>query len=65
MELDQLWEVADRARNRAKVSQEDSTGTFVRCASLIAERVLGARYKGSDFYESIEKGHCSKGMEVL
>ena len=91
MELDQLWEVADRARNRAKVSQEDSVfvrrnlpellsdfphlklpkrvshpagfavtgasiGTFVRCASLIAaKRVLGARYKGSDFYESIEK----------
>ena len=28
----------------------------MRCGSLIAaKRVLGARYKGSDFYESIEK----------
>jgi hypothetical protein len=33
-----------------------SVGTFVRCASLIAaQRVLGTRYKGSGFYEAIEK----------
>ncbi len=91
MDLDQLWEVADRARLRSKVSHEDSMfvrrdlpdllsdfphlklpkkikhpagfsvagasiGTFVRCASLICgKRVLGARYEGSDFYESVEK----------
>ena len=91
MDLDQLWNVADRARNRGKMSQEDSAfvrtelpallrdfphlslpnkishpagftvtgasvGTFVRCASLIAaQRVLGTRYKGSGFYEAIEK----------
>jgi hypothetical protein len=91
MELDQLWEVADRVRNSARVSREDSVfvrkeipdrlsdfphlnlpksihhpagfvvtgasvGTFVRCAALIAgKRVLGARYEGSGFYESIER----------
>ena len=91
MDLDQLWNVADRARTGARVSQEDSVfvrtelpamlseypqlnlpkqtrhpagftvtgasvGTFVRCASLIAaQRVLGARYKGSGFYEAVEK----------
>jgi hypothetical protein len=33
-----------------------SVGTFLRCATLIAgRRVLGARYEGSEFYESIEK----------
>ena len=91
MDLDQLWEVANRARNSTKVSQEDSVfvrkrlpvllagfphlnlpkrinhpagftitgasvGTFLRCASLIAgKRVLGRRYKGSEFYEPIER----------
>ena len=91
MELEQLWDVADRARRRTKLSREDSAfvrktlpdllsdyprtklpakirhpagftvtgasvGTFAQCAALIAgTRVLGARCKGSAFYQSIER----------
>ena len=98
MDLDRLWEVADRARHGRKVSHEDSVfvrkdlprllsdfphlnlprkirhpagfsvtgapiGTFARCASLISgKRVLGARYEGSDFYESVEKDLAMRVM---
>ena len=98
MNFDKLWEVAERARAKSRLSAQDiafvrkvlpanlksfprldlpkairhpagfsisgaPVGTFVRSALLIAgQRVLGSRFGGSAFYESVERDLAFKIM---